>query len=148
MAREPFGYTLFCDDVRQEIGGKYSLIGIYRNDLIFEGPFPAKLSKLCLIVNYEQPANLDLLPLKLKVLLDDNEFVDAAIDLPNAPIERTADENKNVGLQVVMNLADVQFVQPTKIKVRIYRDEKEIKCGTLTVSAKPSDAAEQMGLEG
>jgi hypothetical protein len=24
-----WGYTIFCDDIREEIGGKVSLIGIY-----------------------------------------------------------------------------------------------------------------------
>jgi hypothetical protein len=32
-------YTLLCDDVRQELGGKFSLMGLFEN--IYAGSFPA-----------------------------------------------------------------------------------------------------------
>ncbi len=32
-------YTLLCDDVRQELGGKFSLMGLFES--IFSGSFPA-----------------------------------------------------------------------------------------------------------
>jgi len=32
-------YTLLCDDVRQELGGKFSLMGLFEN--IYSGSFPA-----------------------------------------------------------------------------------------------------------
>ena len=33
---DPFALTTFCDDIRYEVGGKYSLIGIYRDDIVFQ----------------------------------------------------------------------------------------------------------------
>lgn len=38
--------TQFCDDVRQEVGNKYSLMGCYSQELIVEN-MPAALPKLC-----------------------------------------------------------------------------------------------------
>ena len=40
-------YCLFCDDIRREVGGKTSLIGIYHGDIIFNSPKPALYPKLC-----------------------------------------------------------------------------------------------------
>lgn len=42
IAKEVF--TLVCDDIREEVGGKASLMGVY-NDIVFQG-LPAVLPKL------------------------------------------------------------------------------------------------------
>ncbi|MBZ0221358.1 MAG: hypothetical protein K8I01_13120 [Candidatus Methylomirabilis sp.] len=39
--------TLMLDDIREERGGKFSLIGLYTQDIIVEA-LPAMMSKLCL----------------------------------------------------------------------------------------------------
>lgn len=45
---------VFCDDIRAEIGGKFSLIGCYGPDLIVPR-FPAVLPKLCVFVRLMTP---------------------------------------------------------------------------------------------
>ena len=46
------GLTTFCDDIRYELGGKFSLMSIYcRQDMIVQG-FPVQLPKLGLSVLY------------------------------------------------------------------------------------------------
>ncbi|MDY6954284.1 MAG: hypothetical protein SWE60_22490 [Thermodesulfobacteriota bacterium] len=40
---------ILCDDVREETGNKYSLMGVYGADLVFAN-FPALLPKLCLCI--------------------------------------------------------------------------------------------------
>ena len=35
MPNPRVSYCIFCDDIRQEVGGKTSLIGIYHGDMIF-----------------------------------------------------------------------------------------------------------------
>ena len=39
-------FTTFCDDIRQEIGGKLSYMGVYSSDL-YVGGFPITLPKFC-----------------------------------------------------------------------------------------------------
>ncbi|WP_189994763.1 DUF6941 family protein [Thalassobaculum fulvum] len=41
--------VLFCDDVRQEIGDKTTLVGIYKQELIVDS-FPATLPRLAIVV--------------------------------------------------------------------------------------------------
>jgi hypothetical protein len=44
--------SILCDDVRQEVHNKYSLMGIYEKDIVFDS-LPALLPKLCLVVRLE-----------------------------------------------------------------------------------------------
>lgn len=45
--------TIVCDDVRIEVGNKISYMGIYRNEIIINGPFPFRFSKLCFIQKFK-----------------------------------------------------------------------------------------------
>ncbi len=47
--------VIYCDDVRQEVGNKQSLIGVYPGDLYLEA-LPAVLPKLCMVATLVIPA--------------------------------------------------------------------------------------------
>lgn len=64
----PFLSTVYCDDIRQEVGGKLSLIGIY-NTVMYVQQFPVTLPKLWIMATYvvsrdEPPKNLKIRVLK------------------------------------------------------------------------------------
>ena len=48
--------TTFCDDIRQEIGGKLSYMGVYSSDL-YVGGFPITLPKFCVAIRVMTPAD-------------------------------------------------------------------------------------------
>ena len=52
----PWGYSVFCDDIRKEADNKYSLMGIYSGQ-IYLPEFPALLSKFCVAVTYFEEFN-------------------------------------------------------------------------------------------
>jgi hypothetical protein len=54
----------YCDDIRYELGGKYSLIGCYKQDLIVS-KMPIVIPKLCISVTVVTP--IDILLEKLSV---------------------------------------------------------------------------------
>jgi hypothetical protein len=43
-------FCLFCDDIRAEVGNKYSVMGIYGRDIIFPNPPPGLLQKFGFIL--------------------------------------------------------------------------------------------------
>lgn len=53
----PYGTVLFCDDVRQEMGGKVSLVGVYNREMAFlPGTlFPVTLPKLGVHISWCEP---------------------------------------------------------------------------------------------
>jgi hypothetical protein len=55
MEQGYYGHVVFCDDVRQEIDGKLTLVGVYNGNLTVFGEFPAVLPKLCLVVWLNSP---------------------------------------------------------------------------------------------
>jgi hypothetical protein len=60
----PWGFSLFCDDLRQEIGGKISIMGLYQTDMIFPeaAQFPLVLPKFAILTKYyeSQPNTEDI----------------------------------------------------------------------------------------
>ena len=67
--------TVFCDDIRQEVGGKLSLIGVY-NGVMYLPQFPATLPKLWILATYV--VNRDDTPksLKMRVYKNNEPMVD------------------------------------------------------------------------
>ncbi|WP_306046099.1 hypothetical protein [Nioella sp. MMSF_3534] len=51
----PYGFTVFCDDIRQEVNGKTTLVGCYSGDMNFSKPAPARVANLCAYINIRIP---------------------------------------------------------------------------------------------
>lgn len=76
MAR--YLHTIYCDDVRLEVGNKQSLMGIYSGDLLVP-VFPVTLPKLCIVVNLVTPIDKPLKELTIRVTKDDEILIEAPI---------------------------------------------------------------------
>lgn len=85
--------TIFCDDIRHEIEGKISYIGVY-NGTLFLPEFPATLPKLCLSIIALTSPKQPFLKLKLRVLHDDTEIFTGELD-ENQLSEITGDSSAN-----------------------------------------------------
>jgi hypothetical protein len=71
--RNSWGSSLFCDDIRQEIAGKVSLIGVYGSDMILPVDFPATAAKLCVHITYVEVTNEFQGNLSLKISMKTND---------------------------------------------------------------------------
>lgn len=80
--------TVLCDDVRNEIGNKLSLIGIYTKDIVFN-EIPAIYSKLCFVIFIEE---LKELFTDVKVILKSPESDDVVMKM-KAPPEASLNSN-------------------------------------------------------
>ncbi len=67
--------TTFCDDVRQEVGGKQSLIGVY-NSVMFVPQFPVTLPKLWILAIYSTSYDEPPKSLKVRVLKNTEPLAD------------------------------------------------------------------------
>lgn len=52
-----FGYSIFCDDIRNEVGGKLSFIGCYNAVMFVTDVFPFTLPKFCIHLHVVTPAH-------------------------------------------------------------------------------------------
>lgn len=63
--------SLYCDDIRQELGGKVSLMGIY-NGMMFLGDMPAALPRLCIHSMLSVPVDDPVQELMFELMMDNN----------------------------------------------------------------------------
>ena len=56
LAMRRYGYSIFCDDIRSEAGGKLSFIGCYNAVMMTAQKFPLMLPKFCIHFHVFSPA--------------------------------------------------------------------------------------------
>jgi len=132
--------TLFCDDIRHEMGGKLSFIGVYSGGL-FVHAFPATLPKLCLSVRIVTPADEPLRSLKLRVLKDDEVLQEIAMDdeqlaaFSDAAEDMTEEQRKErvQTAQFILVFSPIQFEGPCTLRVRVQTEDGELRGMALKV---------------
>lgn len=135
-----FGYTVFCDDVRHEMFGKISLIGIYQGEMKVVGVLPISIPKFALAIHYFETAGESDAPLELRVFLpgdlDDAPTHRFAMAFPpRAEVEKPPDgDDVRVGIHFFMQMAPLVISQAGRIKVRMMRGDNIIRLGSLRVT--------------
>jgi len=141
--RASFGFSLFCDDIRHEMGGKYSLMGLYQRDMFFPSStvFPTIVPKFVIFVKYYEQVGAfsDDLVLKISLPGDDQDNTSVTQVIPR---QEMTDENKPVidndddsGLLYSLSLPII--LSPFTIKcagyvsVRIYCGSEKVRLGRL-----------------
>jgi hypothetical protein len=148
----PYGYSLFCDDLRREEGGKITLVGLYGSEMIILGSVPTQLPKLALVVTYsERPGESDK-PLELVIYFpgDSDDAPGHRVSLATDQVEefrrKRVSELELDDPRLTMRLDAVFSPMPIKqegyIKVRMIRGDAEIRLGALRIRTQPP-AAEQ-----
>lgn len=139
--------TLFCDDIRHEIGGKLSYIGVYSGGL-FVPAFPVTLPKLCLSVRIVTPANEPLRTLILRVLKDEENLQELTLDEDQlaaaSDVDEDATEEQIQMTQFMLVFSPIQFDEPCTLKVRVQTETGELRGMALKVDQLPSMFAQDL----
>lgn len=139
--------TIFCDDIRHELGGKLSYIGVYSGHL-FVPSFPVTLPKLCLALSVITPANQPFRKLEMRIFKDDEQIAEGILDEAGLSeiIEVTADESGNSAadkrVQVLNSLfmfSPFQIDGPCHLRVRAVTESEELKGLALSVAQATAD---------
>jgi hypothetical protein len=149
-----YGYTVFCDDIRQEIGGKFSYIGVYSGFMFVNGSFPITLPKLCLAITFLQRREILDANIGLRIYLpgetdDDAPSIQADLQEQKEGIvaEQTAAEVAGlpkpdisfVAMHAKMLFSPVVITQAGDIRVRAVRKGELIRLGGLRVAMAPAE---------
>jgi len=148
---EPTGFTIFCDDIREEVNGKLSLIGCYGADLrIFGSPLPILLPKLGFHITIRLPTDGPNLPLKIMIYLpgqpDDQPALTADATIPDELIAEHKSQPRDpkwdalIGSEPVFRgvrqhfvLSPVAIIEEGLIRVRLLYGDTRIRAGALKV---------------
>ena len=145
--RQSWGTTIFCDDVRAEIGGKITLVGVYPSDMLVHGSFPLTMPKFCLWVKYFEIPDTQSGDGKLFVWLPGDDKASIEIDIPMEQMRSelplhpgTYDHEMDRWLQLQAPLVITPLVlkEPGTIKVRLKLGETEVRLGVLQVKSAPA----------
>lgn len=132
-------HTIYCDDVRQEVGGKVSFMGVYNSDLVVGG-FPISLQKFCAHANIRLPRDTKIKNLSAKII--EGEKVLADVPLPEGQLEvmqktlAETDENKDfqfLNIALSLQFTPLQIEQPAWITTVAIADGREIAGNKLRV---------------
>ncbi|AOS96726.1 hypothetical protein AUP74_01266 [Microbulbifer aggregans] len=126
----PQFWGIFCDDVRHEIGGKYTLVGCYGTHMGVPH-FPFTMSKLCFSFTYT--SNIDSIPENIKVSIhrDDKSLfnVNLSIDAEAEADSREETFTATGGFEV----PNLTFDGPCLIATEAMVDGEKFKGPTLRV---------------
>jgi hypothetical protein len=135
MPTEPHGQTIFCDDIRQEVGNKFSLMGVFQGDMLVNAPFPAALPRLGLYITYTEALNEPLTNMTLIVYVPGDTEDKPSFTIPIEWPEDAADTPDNKIRQIKMQfvLTPIVFKEPGRIRVRMDKRGTVVKLGSLKV---------------
>lgn len=69
---EPRIETIFCDDIREEVGNKRSLMGVYSGELLIQS-VPVLLPRLCFYITFVSDITAQVGKVEIKVVKGANE---------------------------------------------------------------------------
>ncbi len=139
--------TLFCDDIRHEVNGKVSFIGVYSGRL-FVPAFPITLPKLCLSVKIVTPVGEPLRVLNLRVLRNDEILQEIAIDddqlaAASDSAEEMTEEQRKERIQMaqfMLVFSPIQFTEPCVLRVLVQTEDGELHGMALLVEKLPAQS--------
>ena len=139
-----YGYSIFCDDIRNEAGGKLSFIGCYNGVIFISGQFPLVLPKLCVHTHVFSPASKPFNSIVVRCYLpgDDTPFSEEAIKTPrrSEQSELVANLKTNTDAPLFIVAATSLVFTPLELKsagllrVRALIDAgQELRLGSLRI---------------
>jgi hypothetical protein len=140
-----WGFSLFCDDLRQEVGGKLSVMGIYGADMLFPATveFPIAIPKFCILVKYYEAKDAFTNDIIIRVFLPGDTKQTPMVALPiqrahlppdaGAPYPLDEDQERIFNLTVPLTMAPFQIKQEGFVKVRAVVGETTTRLGSLRI---------------
>ena len=140
----PFGDTIFCEDIRFEVGGRNSLIGVMHGEIIvpLAHPGPFMLPKLCMLMTYAERVGegvTDSVEIRIYFPGDPDDTPSTRISVPVeplrlvvAPAELLSDDPFSMAA-VPLVMSPVVLKHEGKIKVRAVRGDTVVRLGSLTI---------------
>jgi len=148
MSKGMYLHCQYADDLRQEVGNKITIVGVYSNNLVVPGTFPATLPKLAAMCSLFLPH-----PVVAKRILVNASYdglLLQELDLPTETMEnlrhlslteRTTD-SQGMGITFGFVFQPLALEKEGKLRIVATVDGTEIKGNALAVTAMPPDTSQ------
>jgi hypothetical protein len=139
-------HSIFCDDIRQEVGNKLSYMGIYTGQM-FVPALPLTLPKLCVVMHAITLATNPFKQIKFRLLKNDELIAEADVNASDAPLPQTPllpwpGDDLKMMVQQVFQIYPFLLAEPCVLRARaIAEDDVELKGGSLIIAVAPPPEA-------
>jgi hypothetical protein len=126
--------VLFCDDIRHEVGGKVSLMGIYGSHLLVPS-MPLHLPKLAIHFNIELPIELKPDSIKINILIDGKQHTSMEL----AGIGYKDDLAEDVSCHRILGGTDInniEFTAKSRVEAVVELDDKKAYSTCIIIDTK------------
>lgn len=141
--KPPFGYTVFCDDIREESSGKVTLVGSYSGSMIVNGQVPLMIPMLCaqVAVYMDEDAALRGGMLQLcKIGSGDSREVLNSVPLPEVgrkdlPVAKkvSPDADMLLAISLALRITPYQIDEEHLLRMVLIAGDDEYRLGALSV---------------
>jgi hypothetical protein len=144
MSSDRHLWAEFCDDVRQEVGNKISLMGCYGPDMLVHA-FPMWVPKFCVVAKAKTPIDRPWSHSVVRVLQDDKVIAEMPFN-PNAPGVKgpIRDGATWYLMQTVFILSPFQLDGPCTLRVTMESEGEEVSGSKLYISVASSQASSDL----
>jgi hypothetical protein len=127
-------HAIFCDDVRTEIGGKLSLMGLYQSSMQLSVPtLPVLIPKMCVVVEARSPSTDPFQKLHIRVLLDEQVLVEGGFTSDQLQAPNSGEEATYMTHGLVFAIQPFVIEGEGTLRVRAETEHGEIKVGGLKI---------------
>lgn len=134
--------SLFCDDIRHEVGNKFSLIGCYGDQVVVE-KLPALLGKLCVHARAMTPADRPFKKLVFRAFLNEEPLAEVVI--PQEQLTQAEQQSKALEKGVfwstvaIMAFSPLTVSESARLRIEAETEEGVLNGGFIVLRERRSD---------
>lgn len=155
MERKAWGFSLFCDDLRSEVGGKTSIMGTYAADLLFRGEFPFTLAKFAILIKYYEDPGAFTDDIQFRIFFPGDHMDKPTIEVPversniqpeiSPGYELEKDQSRIYNLTLPVMVSPLVLKQEGFIKVRAVCGGTTTNLGSLRIQRAGPEGVQAVG---
>jgi hypothetical protein len=145
----PSGFVIFCDDIRREVNGKITLVGVYGGEMTIFGNAPASIPKLGIAIRFRvDPATLPVTA-AIRVTRETASETEVLLETPveagplpdefEFPESVNSDGNKFLEIGINAECGQMTFTEKTTLRVKVLVGDDEYRIGALNVKLAPPE---------
>lgn len=132
-------HTIFCDDVRQEVGNKVSFMGIYGPQM-FVANIPWVLPKICIAIDVRTPVGKPFKQLKFRLFRGDDLLSET--DVPDETLAQNAPrldvtDTHYLAVGFVAQIGPIVVNEPFLLRARAITETEELRGAALSIELAP-----------
>ena len=140
MRSAAHGLTYFCDDVRFEVNGKRTFVGVYGRNLVVEGETPVHLPLFSAVTSLIFPSEKTFKTIKFVLIKKIKEENIIIFENTHDDIKTSKSKGKFTHINTVIQIQNFEVDTNFTVLSRAYIDDLEVKLGALDVILEDSES--------